>query len=250
MDLPFVVHDGESDSWVCRVTNTVSLLSPNKASNARFIFPPCSLGTTSISHRTLNHIVSCRPCTSSTDIVALSGRFRFVDGIVNGLKSLRSFPISEVFGRVARHLPFFRHRAPWPFRPAAYRSTGSACNSLHKVGSPWGFAVICAAVQWIFVLLGGQDSCCQPRRDSMSCHAHVQGNGHCIRSHLQRRRCSGSESGDRTGAPVQGHTTVFSRSCTFAQRMRRLMWVQLLPLTATSTWTLFSQQWTEPAPKL
>ena len=99
MDLPFVVHDGESDSWVCCVTNTVSLLSPNKASNARFIFPPCSLGTTSISHRTLNHIVSCRPCTSSTDIVALSGRFRFVDGIVNGLKSLRSFPISEVFGR-------------------------------------------------------------------------------------------------------------------------------------------------------
>ena len=62
VDLPFVAHDGESDSWVCRVTNTVSLLPPNKASNARFIFPPCSLGTTSISHRTLNHIVSCRPC--------------------------------------------------------------------------------------------------------------------------------------------------------------------------------------------
>ena len=105
VDLPFVAHDGESDSWVCRATNTVSLLSPNKASNARFIFPPCSLGTTSISHRTLNHIVSCRPCTSSTDIVALSGRFRFVDGIVNGLKSLRSFPISKVFGRVSHTYP-------------------------------------------------------------------------------------------------------------------------------------------------
>ena len=49
----------------------------------------------------LNHIVSCRPCTTLTDIVAPSDRFRFVDGIVNGLKSLRLFPISKVFGRVS-----------------------------------------------------------------------------------------------------------------------------------------------------
>ena len=72
-------------------------------SNARFILPLSSLATTYfdiVPYTYTNHIVSCRLYTTSTDIVAPSDRFRFVDGIVNGLKSLRSFPISKVFGHV------------------------------------------------------------------------------------------------------------------------------------------------------